>query len=76
MKYIIESISNAIIFILLVVIILLFFYFIFAIGIPKMEKVECYKWQQMAKEYEGFYLKQWQAEQCQHYHIKVDAPIK
>ena len=68
--------KNAIEFILLIVFVSLLFYVVLAIGIPKKEKAECLKWQQMAKEYQGFYLKQWQVEQCYHYHIKVDAPIK
>ncbi len=40
------------------------------------EQFECRKWQGYANEFEDFYLVEWQANQCNHHGIKIDAPIK
>ena len=45
-------------------------------AIERHEQFECYKWQAEANSYPNFYLTQWQAEQCQRWHIKIDAPVK
>lgn len=37
---------------------------------------ECMKWQQQARAYEGFFLTQWQADQCRAHGITISAPIK
>ena len=50
--------------------------FAFLKGVEKQEKVECLKWQEEAKIYDDYYITKWQDEQCRHYGIKIDAPIK
>jgi hypothetical protein len=44
-------------------------------GIEKSEIAECLQWQEEAKNISIYYLVEWQAEQCQHYGIQVDAPV-
>ena len=44
-------------------------------GISRHEKAECRKWQWQATQYSGYYLTKWQADQCAHYQIKIEAPI-
>lgn len=39
-------------------------------------KGDCYKWQKYAEQYEGFYLTQSQADQCEAVKIQVNAPIQ
>ncbi|MDE2102573.1 MAG: hypothetical protein KGL39_35325 [Patescibacteria group bacterium] len=46
------------------------------IGLSRQEEAECYQWQNQAKHYAGFYLTQWQSEQCLAHGISIDAPIK
>jgi len=45
-------------------------------GISRAEKIECRTWQKEAQEIQGYWLTQWQADQCQAHGIKVEAPIK
>lgn len=45
-------------------------------SIDRVEKYECQRWQEEAAKYQGFYLVQWQADQCKFHGIKVNAPIK
>jgi hypothetical protein len=45
-------------------------------GIERSEKAECLQWQKEAKQFAGYYLTKWQAEQCMAHNIKVEAPIK
>lgn len=47
-------------------------------GIEKAEKGECYEWQGYAEDYTGFYITDWQEEQCDHYgiEIKIEKEIK
>lgn len=40
------------------------------------EIVECRKWQEMASKYEGFYLVQWQRDQCDFRGVVVNAITK
>ena len=42
----------------------------------RQEQFECYQWQGYAEEFEDFYLVEWQAKQCKHHGIKINAPIK
>lgn len=42
----------------------------------RQEKMECYHWQQQAKMYSNFYLTKWQASQCLHWDVRVDAPVQ
>ena len=58
-------------FLLLVIVYFFVFLAILEMGIEKQEKFECYQWQKQAKEFPGFYLTEWQREQCEHYNIKV-----
>lgn len=45
-------------------------------GIERGEKAECLTWQSEATQFAGYFLTKWQADQCAHYNIKVEAPIK
>lgn len=49
--------------------------FMFVKGMDKQAEADCIKWQQEATEYVGYYLTEWQAAQCEHYQITVDAPV-
>ena len=40
-------------------------------GVNKTEQNECHKWNQEAQEYPGYYLADWQKEQCLHHEIEV-----
>lgn len=42
----------------------------------RSEKVECRKWQEDAAKYQGFYIVQWQADQCKAHDIIINAPVK
>ena len=46
------------------------------VGIKNHERKECYEWQKQAREYPGFYLTDWQKEQCDHYSIKIEVKKK
>jgi len=45
-------------------------------GMKNEEKVSCHKWQTQATEYPGFYLTQWQKEQCDAHGIQINAPVQ
>ncbi len=45
-------------------------------SITANEKTECREWQEQAAKFEGFYLTNWQAEQCQAHSIIINAPVK
>jgi len=45
-------------------------------GLNRHEITECYQWQQWASEYSEFYLTEWQAQQCEHHGIAVEAPVR
>lgn len=47
------------------------FAFVVRAGIAKSEQNECYKWQNEAKLYAGYYLTNWQIEQCEYYSINL-----
>jgi len=40
-------------------------------GLEKQERAECLKWQKWAQKYPGFYLTEWQKQQCKRYNIKI-----
>lgn len=44
-------------------------------AIDAQEQVDCLKWAQQAMQYDQFYLLQWQADQCSHWDIEVNAPV-
>lgn len=67
---------NIIVSALLVSVLFIAFVFALGYGLDKQERVDCYKWQEYAQELVGFYLTSSQTEQCEHWGIKVDAPIK
>lgn len=46
------------------------------VGIQKYERVECGGWAWEASEYEGYYITQWQADQCASYDIEIEAPVQ
>ena len=48
----------------------------FMSGLEKEERYECYKWQRWSQELRVFYLTPWQKAQCDHYGIKIDAPVR
>jgi len=51
----------------------------FIVGlIDKSELVDCLKWQKQAEEYRvsGFYLLQWQADQCKAHNIIINAEVR
>lgn len=50
--------------------------FIGIYGSRKSEIAECKKWQEMSAQFEGFYLVQWQADQCEARNIIINAPVK
>ena len=50
--------------------------FAFGIIFDGHEATECYKWQTQAFEYSGFYQTEWQADQCAHHGIAIDAPVR
>ena len=45
-------------------------------GINKQEAVECNEWAMQATQFKGYYITQWQADQCADHHITVNAPVK
>lgn len=51
------------------------FMYVFAQGVNKHERVECLRWQAEAREFSGYYLTSWQAEQCEAHGVAIDAPI-
>lgn len=52
------------------------FVFVLRVGLDRQDQADCYKWQAQAKEYPGFYLTKYQADQCRYWNIQVDAPVK
>ena len=58
----------------------LFILFILAalllMGFKKEEQVSCHKWQEHAEQFAGFYLTQWQKDQCDAHGIEINAPVQ
>lgn len=46
------------------------------IAVSRDEQSECMEWQSQAKSYPGYYITQWQYDQCQAHGISIDAPVK
>jgi hypothetical protein len=46
-----------------------------AIGVDKNEQYECYRWQEQSWKFNQFYITKWQALQCQHWNIEINAKI-
>jgi hypothetical protein len=52
-------------------------YLIMKVGGDRWRMYECEKWRDEAKEFAGYYyLSPYQAEQCDYYGIKINAPVK
>lgn len=51
---------------------------IWALGnsMDQSEIVECNQWKEQSTQYAGFFLAEWQAEQCTAHHININAPVK
>lgn len=45
-------------------------------GLDQNEVVQCRQWQEQSAQYAGFYLVQWQADQCKAHNIIINAPVK
>lgn len=50
--------------------------FVMARAVDGNEVIECTQWNREAKHYPGYYLTQWQDEQCKYHGIVIDAPIE
>jgi len=50
--------------------------FILVKSVNNSEMEECMKWQQEAQEIRGYWITNWQSEQCLAHNLPVDAPIK
>ena len=61
---------------LLLVLILVLVIFVLSNSLDKQERNECLIWQHQSEIYEGFFLAQWQKEQCDYHGIEVNAEIK
>jgi len=48
--------------------------FVYSIG--NSESLECSKWKDQAGQYPGYYITQWQADQCSAHKVEINAPIK
>lgn len=46
------------------------------VGTSRSENAECIKWSQEADAYPGYFLAQWQKDQCDAHGIKISAPVK
>jgi len=46
------------------------------IVIQRQEVYECTKWAGYAEEYPGFYLVEWQSQQCEYRGIQINAPTQ
>lgn len=45
------------------------------LGANSSEIAECKQWQEYAAKYQGFYLVNWQKEQCEAQGVEVNAPV-
>mgnify|MGYP001617176134 CR=1 FL=1 len=50
--------------------------FIFEYGVEKSEKAECLKFQDQALIYPGFFLTEYQKQQCDRYGIEIDTSVE
>lgn len=62
--------------ILLTAVLIAFGAFVVSTAWRAQESVECYKWAEQAETYAGYYLNEWQAQQCHDNGIKVNAPVR
>lgn len=46
------------------------------VGLARSEREECLRWQKDAKTLPGYYLTQWQKQQCDYHQITIEAPVK
>jgi len=45
--------------------------YMLSIGINKTEYNECLKWQRQSENIQGFYLVEWQLNQCKNYGVEI-----
>lgn len=45
-------------------------------GLEKSEKTDCLRWQSEAKEFQSYFIKDWQKTECDQYGITIDAPVQ
>jgi len=60
-----------IIYILIVAGLLVAWLYMLSIGISKTEQNECLKWQRQSENIRGFYLVEWQLNQCKNYGVEI-----
>lgn len=46
------------------------------IGVDRNERMECEYWQNEATRYPSYYLTRWQKDQCDHYGVSIEAPVR
>lgn len=71
-----ERIREAIAFVFVVLALSIGLPWAIAYGEWRNESVECSTWQQQARDFPGFYLLQWQRDQCDAHKIWIAAPVK
>jgi len=45
------------------------------IGLQKQERLECQKWELEADKYSGYFIAEWQKEQCDSFGTQIEAPV-
>ena len=48
---------------------------LFGRAVSKQERLECQQWRAQAAQLPQYYITRWQAEQCQHYGVEIDASV-
>lgn len=51
-------------------------FLLLSLSLSRNEVYECNQWQGWSKQFDGFYLTQWQADQCAAHGISINAPVK
>ncbi len=70
-----EKILKVVGIIVLLVLLLVLLWWLLDYGMDKTEISECLKWQKEANKIKGYYLLEWQKEQCDYHNIQVNAPV-
>lgn len=58
-----------------VALIVLFFYAV-GTGLDRQAKADCYTWKNQSEQFPGFYLTQWQKDQCDAVGVEINAPVQ
>lgn len=61
---------------LTVIALIVLFFWAIGTGLDRQAKADCETWRNQANEFEGFYLTQWQKDQCDAVGVEVNAPVK